>query len=165
MRSRTVYEYLLVTIRYTPLDDLRPHSRPRRWGNLDRRTYEAKIYEDFRLRLIDYVGGKPTLPQSALIERAAWVYLRCAVMESKVGPIGLTDIDARSYLAWTNTLAKVLAHLGVTEQSFAEKPTPSSFDDYAASRRERRAAFTDEKPTRRRSTEPDDHLPRRRGAA
>ena len=50
---------------------LKPQSRRHRLGHLDGRTYEAKFYTQFRADLIAHVGGEPTIPQIAIIERVA----------------------------------------------------------------------------------------------
>jgi hypothetical protein len=101
---------------------LGPHSRRHRLGNLDRRTYEAKVFEGFRAELTEHVGGKPNIVQAALIERCAWVRLRLAMMDTKVASGDFTEQDSHVYLAWANTLARLLNRLGL-QPAAARVPT------------------------------------------
>jgi hypothetical protein len=87
---------------------------------LDRRTFEGKLFAEFRADLVTHAGGSPNVVQTALIERCAWVRLRLAMMDSKVATGDFTEHDSRTYLAWANTLSRLLARLGVDPQ--ATKP-------------------------------------------
>jgi hypothetical protein len=101
---------------------LGPHSRPHRLGNIDRRTFEGRLLEEFRADLVAHAGGSPNVVQTALIERCAWVQLRLAMMDSKVATGDFTEHDSRTYLAWANTLGRLLARLGL-EPAAAKAPT------------------------------------------
>ena len=49
-----------------------------------------------------------------MIERAANLSLRIALMDQKFTESdATTDVDARSYLAWSNTLTRLMRHLGL----------------------------------------------------
>jgi len=102
-----------------------PHSRRHRLGNIDRRTFEAKLFDEFRAELVAHVGGSPNVVQGAIIERACWLRLRCAMLDAKLAEGSFTDHDSRTYLAWANTLSRLLARLGLEPQ--AAKP-PSIYD-------------------------------------
>jgi len=104
---------------------LGPHSRRHRLGFLDGRTFEARLHRKFRAELIAHVGGAPSIAQAAIVERAAWVQLRLAMMDSKVASGDFTEQDSHVYLAWANTLGRLLARLGLEPQ--AAKP-PSIYD-------------------------------------
>jgi hypothetical protein len=66
--------------------------------------------------------------QKALIERAARLTLYVEMMDARALKAGgMTDHDARMYLAWSNTLTRTLRDLGI--KSAASKPPPS-LDDY-----------------------------------
>jgi hypothetical protein len=119
---------------------LLPNSRRHRLGNLDRRTHESKLFEAFRAELVEHVGGHPNVVQSAIIERAAWVRLQCAMMDGKLALGRFTEQDSNVYLAWANTLARLLSRLGLTP---ATAPQPT-FEQVLAG------------IARRRSAEPDD---------
>jgi hypothetical protein len=74
-----------------------------------------------RAELAAHVGGRPTAVQSALIERAAQLSLRIAAMDRRFAELGKqTDHDSRTYLAWSNSLTRTLAQLGVA--GAVEKP-------------------------------------------
>jgi|SRR5579872_1785215 len=105
---------------------LGPNSRRHRLGYLDRRTYEGKVYEEFRRKLVEHVGGSPTITQAAIIERASYVYLRCKLMDAKTATDAFTDLDSRQYLASANTLGRLLAQLGL-DRPVMDKP-PSLAD-------------------------------------
>ncbi len=101
---------------------LGPHSRRHRLGFLDGRTFEARLHRKFRAELIAHIGGAPSIAQAAIIERAAWVQLRLAMMDSKVASGDFTEQDSHVYLAWANTLGRLLARLGL-QPAAAKAPT------------------------------------------
>jgi hypothetical protein len=101
---------------------LGPHSRRHRLGFLDGRTFEARLHRKFRTELIAHVGGAPSIAQAAIIERAAWVQLRLAMMDSKVATGDFTEQDSHVYLSWANTLGRLLSRLGL-EPAAAKAPT------------------------------------------
>jgi len=66
-----------------------------------------------------HVGESPTVPQTAIIERCTWVRIRLAMMESKVATGDFTEQDSNCYLAWANTLGRLLARLGLEPRAAA----------------------------------------------
>jgi len=121
---------------------LRSNSRPTRFAGIDRRTGEGRAFERFRAELVEHVGGAPTIVQSAIIERCAWIRLRIALMDEKMLAGGMTDQDSKSYLAWCNTLARLLGRLGVQPASANELPG-AALDRHIAMLVERQAAKHD----------------------
>lgn len=95
-----------------------PHSRPNALATLDGRRREAKLMSQTRAELIAHVGGKPNAIQRRLIERAAVLALRLALMDAKAPDGGMSEKDAREYLAWSNSYVRTLRELGpaVAEQ-------------------------------------------------
>src|SRR3954464_10500017 len=89
-----------------------------RWITLyraDGRTYEGMIVRRVRSALSEHVGGNPSVAQSLLIERAAWLSLRLALKERKLLETGdLTRHDDLHYMSWTNGLVKILDRLGIS---------------------------------------------------
>jgi hypothetical protein len=71
------------------------------------------LFDDFRAKLLEHVGGSPTVTQAAIIERACWVNLRCVMLDSKVATGNFTEQDSHCYLAWANTLRRLLDALGL----------------------------------------------------
>jgi hypothetical protein len=89
-----------------------PYSRPPALARLDQRTREAKLLREATADLTAHVGGKPSAVQRRLIERAAMLALRLALMDAKEPHGGLSERDAREYLCWNNAYVRTLAALG-----------------------------------------------------
>jgi hypothetical protein len=106
-----------------------PYSRRHRLAKLDGRTKEAALLRETRARLVAHVGGSPSAVQAELIERAAQLTLKVAQLDAKLDAGAMTDHDHRHYLAWSNTLTRTLAHLGL--KAAAER-APSLADYLAA---------------------------------
>lgn len=102
--------------------DVHPHSRSHRLVRLDGRTQVAKLVDEYRARLSEHVGGSPTITQAALIERAAFVHLRCALLDAKIVEGTFSEQDSRCYLAAVNTERRILAQLGLEAPSTASLP-------------------------------------------
>ncbi len=97
------------------------YSRPSVLAKLDGRTREARLLAEVRADLTSHVGGQPSATQRRLIERASWLSLHVAQFDAKAAEGGgLTAHDHRTYLAWSNTLTKLLRHLGM--KGAAAKP-------------------------------------------
>lgn len=108
-----------------------PYSRPESLGKISGRTREGRILKMVRAELSAHVGGKPSATQNVLIERAAMLTLRIGMMDATNPDGRLTERDAREYLAWTNTLTRLMRQLGM--QSAAQRP-PSLAEHLAAKR-------------------------------
>lgn len=99
-----------------------PYSRPQALQRLDGRTREARLLRQVRKELTEHVGGKPSATQRALIDRAAWLSLRVAQLDGKTAEGGqMTEHDARTYLAWSNTLTRTLRQLGTKSAEAAPR--------------------------------------------
>lgn len=97
-----------------------PYSRPESLAKINGSTREARILKGVRADLTAHVGGKPSATQRVLIDRAAMLTLRIAMMDAKSGDGTLSERDSREYLAWTNTLTRLMRQLGM--QGAAERP-------------------------------------------
>ena len=91
------------------------------------RTKEARYLNSVRDQLTDHLGGKTTAVQKFQIERIAMTMLRIELMDSRA----LKDRDigerqARDYLAWNNTVSRMLFRLGAKKMP----DSPSLHDDY-----------------------------------
>ena len=105
-------------------------SDARRFGR-PRRTREAQQAKRFRAELVAHMGGRPSTVQRALIETAVQLKFRLAVMDRAFAETGaMVAHDSRVYLAWSNSLLRVLRQLGM--RGVAEKPP--SLADYLAAR-------------------------------
>jgi hypothetical protein len=64
--------------------------------------------------LIEHVGSQPSAVQRVRISRAARLALHLELMDRRsLTNFGMSDRDSRQYLAWSNSLSRVLAHVGL----------------------------------------------------
>lgn len=92
----------------------RTYSRPATLAAQDQRTKEARLIRETRAALVEHVGGHPSATQRALIERICQLTLRVESMDRKFARDGVqTDHDSKVYLAWSNSLGRTLAQLGM----------------------------------------------------
>jgi hypothetical protein len=79
-----------------------------------------RIRED----LVAHVGGKPTVVQRMLIDRATVLSLRLALLDEKItSEISLTEHDNNYVIAWQNALTRCLVALGVKTAAAQRPPT------------------------------------------
>ena len=90
-----------------------PYSLPGALAKLDGRTREARLMREARAELVAHVGGTPSATQRVLIERAANLTLQIAMLDAKHAAGGMTEHDGRQYLAWVNTLTRLMRQLGM----------------------------------------------------
>ncbi len=95
------------------MQSMKPYSGPGRLAKLDGRSREARMIRDTRAALLDHLGNRPSATQRMLIDRAALLTLQVSLMDMKHASGGLTEHDGRQYLAWVNTLGRLLRHLGL----------------------------------------------------
>ena len=113
---------------------LGPYSAPPTLAKLDQRTREARLMRRVRADLTQHCGGSPSATQRALIERAVMLTLRVAQLDARPA---LNPHDARTYLGWVNTLARVMQALGVGgSDTEAAEPAPPSLHEYLSQRAE-----------------------------
>jgi hypothetical protein len=87
---------------------------------------------DFRARLVEHVGGKPSATQAALIDRATWLALHVAQLDRRTADSrAMTEHDSRTYLAWSNSLTRTLRELGMEG---AATPAPPDLRAHLAKR-------------------------------
>jgi hypothetical protein len=94
----------------------------------DGRTREAKLLLASRHELVAHVGGKPSATQRALIEQAAQLGLRLAIMDQTFNANGITEHDSRTYLAWANTYTRIMRSLGLKAASGPSDEPAGQFD-------------------------------------
>src|SRR5690349_563313 len=95
--------------------------RPKVAGKIDGRTWEAKLLKQTRTDLTAHVGGAPSAAQRALIDRIAWLTLNIAKIDRRTAERdGMSEHDSRTYLAWSNTMARTLVKLGL--KGSAQRP-------------------------------------------
>ena len=112
------------------------YSRPHTLANLDRRTKEAHFVEAVRAELFAHVGGNPSVIERALIERAAWLSLRCSILDEKIRTSNFNQHDNNFVLAWNNALTRTLTRLGLKGPA---QPPGLALDAHIAKLRDRRS--------------------------
>jgi hypothetical protein len=104
---------------------LGPHSRPDKLQIVDGRLAEGKLMARVRAELTEHLGGKPTAPQRILIDRAAALSLRLHLMDRESVRSGqMSERNGRQYLAWSNSLTRVLNQIGLTAAPAPKDPRP-----------------------------------------
>ena len=93
-----------------------PYSRDAMIAKPKRRTMESRFLEKTRADLTSHVGGTPTPTQKLMIERIAMTLLRIELMDrdalrDRAGI--LSDTQTKNYLAWSNTVSRMLRSLGL----------------------------------------------------
>ena len=83
--------------------------------HIDGRSREGRFLRSYEAMLREHVGGKPSVVKRQLIQRAARVALHLELLDEKsfAGGHALTMHDARFYIAWSNSLARLLSRLGM----------------------------------------------------
>ena len=90
-----------------------PYSREAAIARPARQTREARFCNHVRDDLTAQLGGSPTATQKYLIERIVMVLLRIELMDCvALKNSTLTESQARDYLAWNNTVSRMLRALG-----------------------------------------------------
>lgn len=78
-----------------------------------------------REELSQHLGGKPNPAQKILIDRAAALSLRLHLMDRESARAGqMSERNGRQYLAWNNSLTRLLAQIGL-EPASARPLSPS----------------------------------------
>jgi len=87
----------------------------RRIVRVDGRTKEGRLLKNCRKALLKHVGANPSIPQLALIERASWLELRCAVLDAKQIDGTFTAYDANMFLALVGGLRRLYREIGIQQ--------------------------------------------------
>jgi len=91
----------------------------------DMRSREGRLLTQVRRALFDHLGGeaKVTPLQRILVERAAMLQLRCATLDRKILDGSFSEYDAKTFLAFSNSLSRTLAKLGLGASADPGQPT------------------------------------------
>jgi hypothetical protein len=100
------------------------YSKPPALRKLDHRTREAGFLAWVRHDLTEHLGRAPTVVEKMLIDRAAILSLRLVKLDQKIiDDTSFTLHDDNHYVAWQNTLTRVLKALGVEAANGGARPT------------------------------------------
>jgi len=92
------------------------YSRPHMLAKIDGRLKGAWLLRRIQEELTDHIGGNPTVTQRIIIERASIVALRLSYLDQKIlDDEEFTILDNNQYLAWANSLTRMLQRLGIKE--------------------------------------------------
>jgi hypothetical protein len=110
---------------------LAPYHRPATLAKLDGRTKEARLMREVRADLNAHIGGTLSITQRALIERAVHLTLQVCLIDRKAAEAGgtMTEMNSRTYLAWSNSLTRTLKELGLKG---AAQRMPTLADHFAS---------------------------------
>jgi hypothetical protein len=98
----------------------------------------ARFLTAVRKQLTAHVGGNPNFVQRQLIERGARLTLYVEMLDARSLKAGsMSDHDQKQYLAWSNSLVRVLRDLGIEAAAARSIPCIS-----LASRRSRKRLRT-----------------------
>lgn len=113
------------------MSTFRPRGRAVVLNANDGRSREAVTIRRMRAEFTAHIGGNPSATQRAMIERAVMVKFHLLALDEKVlkAAGSMTEHDTRQYLAWTNTLTRLMRDMGMRGK--AEK-APSLADHIAA---------------------------------
>jgi hypothetical protein len=91
-----------------------PHSRPYRLAKLDGRTREAKLLGTIRADLTEHFAGQPSATQKLVIDQAAQLALRLALMDRRLAEGGVqSEADSKTYISLANSYARLMSRLGL----------------------------------------------------
>ena len=100
------------------------HSRRIALGDIDGRLREAKLMRETTEELTAHCGGNPSAVERRLIQRAAILHLRLALMDAQTDADGsMTEKHAREYLCWSNAYCRTLRLLGLKGAPTERVPT------------------------------------------
>lgn len=95
---------------------------------IDSRRWQVRYLTRVRRELAQHCGPHPTIPQRALIERAAQLSLQVRIMDRQAaGKAGMSEHASRQYLAWSNSLQRCLALIGNEKPAKAKQPSIAEF--------------------------------------
>jgi len=115
-------------------------------GTLNGNSREAKFIKAYEAMLTEHCGGAPSPVQAQLIVRAARLACHLELWDERTIPNGgaFTATGHNNYIAWSNSLARTLARLGL-EAADAQPTDPMErlhrhFAERQAAQRDEEAA-------------------------
>jgi hypothetical protein len=90
----------------------------------DGRSRQGRLLRQMRHALFRHLGGEERLtpPQRMLVERAAMLQLRVAALDEKILDGTFSEYDAKTYLAFSNSLTRTLNALGAPAPAAPRDP-------------------------------------------
>lgn len=129
LRPPTLYVLAMPTVTTPSTSRTRavdPQVRPLRWAG-KAHTRQGRLFYALRSELVAHVGGSPSAAHRALIDRLAWMQVHLARMDQRILETGeMAEHTGKQYLAWSNSIARALAQLGLQ----AAPPSRPTLRDY-----------------------------------
>jgi hypothetical protein len=104
---------------------LGPYSGVGATAGLDGRSCEYRYYKKCRDELVAYLGGNLSAVQRELIEQASWLKVRIGMMNRRLAEDGgkhFTTNDSGQYLAWANSLSRIVVLPDLTRGKGGKHP-------------------------------------------
>lgn len=96
---------------------------PTALAKVDGRSSLAHRMRRVRDALTKHIGGRPSEAQKVLINRAVMLTLHIQAMDERMLAEGsFTELDSRTYLAWSNTLTRTMVALGLETRKGTPAP-------------------------------------------
>ena len=110
------------------MSKLRPYSQQIILAHHDGRSKAGRLLKSVRKTLIEHLGGedKITPLQRALVERAAMLQLQVSALDKLIIDGAHMEYDAKTYLAWSNSLTHTLRALGLGPTATSSPRDPMS---------------------------------------
>ena len=97
------------------------------------KSTDGHFIRAYQRELTEHIGGRPTIVQRRLIERAAMLALHLLKFDQRAHRVGeLSDRSMRDYLAAHNSLTRTLQAIGVQAAPVEGEPKPKTLADIIA---------------------------------
>ena len=94
-------------------------------ANVDGRTHGGRRFRELAADLAHHLGGSPTPPQQAIIQRAAALIIWCEGQETALA--NGADFDVAAFTTAANSLRRLLADLGLDRRLKDVTPSLEQF--------------------------------------
>jgi hypothetical protein len=111
-------------------------------GLIDGRSREGRFLRSYERALLEHLGREPSITQRCLIQRAARLALHLELMDERslAGDHVFTVHDHHHYVSWSNSLARMLARLGLEQPGATAQPRSNELAALCQRLAERQAA-------------------------
>jgi hypothetical protein len=98
-------------------------------GLISGSSREGRYLRTYEKMLVEHIGGRPSIVQKAMICRAARMALHLELMDERSLVLGraLTQHDYQHYVAWSNSLTRMLSRLGLQPATADKAPSLSEY--------------------------------------
>ena len=109
------------------------------------KSTDGHFIRAYQRELTEHIGGRPTIVQRRLIERAAMLALHLLKFDQRAYRVGqLSDRSMRDYLAAHNSLTRTLQAIGVQAAPVEAESKPKTLADIVAEHDSRRGGDSED---------------------